>query len=716
MKNVLSKFCVLFFTCSAFALTNGTKISLSFKNQKIEDILLSLSNISGKSIVLDDSISGNATFNFSDTDFDTALQRFSEHCHLFTEVKDNIYYVSRIQIIPGTVSNTQTVDAEDVMPVPFLKAMSRKLAITIIYDPLPQTAITIKLQDASIETILKLFTSRYDGYVFSTENGGFFIRKSTKQTGDERTDARFSLTETNGFFSISGNKIQFSNAIDLLFKKGKKEYALLNKNPVTLENFFYENKDFETMLHLILEQANSDYIITNGIYYIFEIQKKDITKKLKTTTVLPLTNISVLDIQNIFPNELNASSFIKIDKTSNTVYITGSTEETSSIISFIKQIDVPLEDRYYKQYSFVNLSVKDALSLIPKTLLIADAIIIPNTSTFITQTTKEKDVELTSFISTIDKCDNSFAVRLKYIKSEVLLKFLPPGTDKDRITVTGDPNVVFFTGSKEQYDQFISRLTTLDQPAEQIKYQLLVIQYQKSDGENTSAGFKLTKTDADAASAITANFTNLFNITFDVVSQFGFQAAGSLDAEISENRAKIIADTTLNGLSGQDITFENKNIYRYRDILTDASNDTTSSVVREISTGLSIKINGWVSGDGMITASITANLSKQGSSDDNSSSTPPSTSEKSITTNICTKSGTPIVISGLLQTENDKTEERVPVLGSIPLLGILFRTTKESISTTEMVIYLVPFVDHSSTTIIQEEKNIRALYEKYVAK
>lgn len=124
----------------------------------------------------------------------------------------------------------------------------------------------------------------------------------------------------------------------------------------------------------------------------------------------------------------------------------------------------------------------------------------------------------------------------------------------------------------------------------------------------------------------------------------------------------------------------------------------------------------------MITVSVSADLSKQGTTDSDSSdssdstdSTPPSTSEKTVTTNVRTKSGVPIIISGLLQAETEKTETRVPVLGSIPLLGMLFRTTKDSLATTELVIYLVPFVEHSGTTPMQEEKNIRSLYEKYVA-
>lgn len=712
---------ILLVYVSSSVAAQGNNISLNFRNQKISDILLSLADLCGKSLVVDDSVGGTATFNFADADFDTALRRFTDYTRLYYEEKDGVYYISRIQILPGNSAGLFTVNAEDVMPSVLIKELSRQINTTIMADTFPAVPATVRIQNAAPEMILRLVVSRYDGYDLSFENGGYFIRNNGNLS-DRRTDARFSLTEKNGVYTLAAQKVQFSALITALFKKASKEYSLVAKNNAALENMYYDNKDFQSLLQLILDQAGCDYTIKNDVYYIFDLQQKDVSKQLSTTQAYRLKYLSVTDVQNLFPSDLNAASLIRVDKNTNTFYLTGSTKETEPLVQFLTQIDVPLGDRFYGQYTFANIPVGTALPMIPKSMFLSDAVIIPNTSSFVTQTTKEKDTDLRSFISKIDVQDSPRAVRLKYIKSEELVKYLPPAIDKSRVTVTGDTNVVFFTGNNEQYNRFLDSLAVLDQPDDQIRYQLLVVQYQNSDSKNLSASLSLSTTSDSPSAAITATLTNLFNISFDVVSQFGLQAAASFNAEITESRAKVLADTTLNGISGQDISFENKNIYRYRDIVAESSSDTYTSIVREISTGLTIKINGWVSGDEMITVSVSADLSKQGTTDSDSSdssdstdSTPPSTSEKTVTTNVRTKSGVPIIISGLLQAETDKTETRVPVLGSIPLLGTLFRTTKDSLATTELVIYLVPFVERSGTTPMQEEKNIRSLYEKYVA-
>ncbi|MGI5093530.1 type II and III secretion system protein, partial [Treponema socranskii] len=93
----------------------------------------------------------------------------------------------------------------------------------------------------------------------------------------------------------------------------------------------------------------------------------------------------------------------------------------------------------------------------------------------------------------------------------------------------------------------------------------------------------------------------------------------------------------LNGISGEAISFSNTNVYRYRDIVKDNTNNVYSSTTREISSGLTLSIKGWVSGDDMITVAVDARVSKQGTTND--TTVPPPTSEKKVTTNVRAKSG-----------------------------------------------------------------------------
>jgi len=56
------------------------------------------------------------------------------------------------------------------------------------------------------------------------------------------------------------------------------------------------------------------------------------------------------------------------------------------------------------------------------------------------------------------------------------------------------------------------------------------------------------------------------------------------------------------------------------------------------------------------------------------------------------KDGQPIIISGLIQDTTIKTTKKLPVLGSIPLLGYFFRHEAEDRTRSELVIVLIPHI------------------------
>ncbi len=85
-----------------------------------------------------------------------------------------------------------------------------------------------------------------------------------------------------------------------------------------------------------------------------------------------------------------------------------------------------------------------------------------------------------------------------------------------------------------------------------------------------------------------------------------------------------------------------------------------------------------------------------------SEGTIPSIRDRRIETEIDVKVGTTIVIAGLLMEEDQEYKKKVPILGSIPLLGLLFSSTEIRKSKTELVIFLTPsFVNYLGEEIIE---------------
>ena len=708
---------ILSLSVNCYSQETETSIYMDFRNQKISDIIYSVADLCGKSVIIDETVSGNATFRFEDKDFDSALSRFAQHCQLYTEKKDNVYYVTKVKIETKD-NNRLSINTENVQIEQFIDLLSRYTNRTILYDSIPKSTITIRVSDAVLEDVLNLTIVKLPGFGIERIADGFYITKSGGTINKRNIDI-FTMSEVDGKFSCNIQKASFSNVIETLFKKGGKEFSLLSRSNMTLENMTYADKSFDELLTLILNQCNSDFSLDKDVYYIYEIQKKDVIKKFKETKIIKVQNINIETLISLLPNELNASGFIKVDKNSNSLILTGSPSEINPIEEFITKIDVPLEDRNYKSFYFENISAKESISLIPKTILLSEVIMLPADNGFVTQVTTESEEKLKEFIKIIDSKKQNRAVRLKYIKSDELIKSLPQSVSKESITETNEPTLIFFSGNENRYTEFLSNLKEIDRPKQQIKYQLLVIQRQKSEGQNYGASLNIENNTGDCGYTWSGAVSNIFNINFDIISKFGVQFAGNLNAELSEGKSRVLADTTINGISGEALSFSNTNTSRYRDIIVDTKGDLYTSTTREISSGLTVSVNGWVSGDGMVTVKVDAQVSKQGKTDSASSNNstdtvpPPSTSEKKVSTNVRTKSGEPVVIGGLFQQEEEISEKKVPILGSIPLLGALFKKKIVTMVDTEFVIYLVPFVEKPVNEKLTEEENLERLMKKY---
>ena len=73
------------------------------------------------------------------------------------------------------------------------------------------------------------------------------------------------------------------------------------------------------------------------------------------------------------------------------------------------------------------------------------------------------------------------------------------------------------------------------------------------------------------------------------------------------------------------------------------------------------------------------------------------TNKRTISTNVIVEDGGIIVLGGLIQEALIETEQRVPVLGRIPLLGALFRSRKTELVKTNLMVFLRPTILRDGT-------------------
>ena len=291
-----------------------------------------------------------------------------------------------------------------------------------------------------------------------------------------------------------------------------------------------------------------------------------------------------------------------------------------------------------------------------------------------------------------------------------------PHLTPEEIRTTSDPSTFFFIGDRSRRNVLDKRLAVLDRPKPQIRYELLVIQHRRGENENREVALTSSMLTGGERNAFLGSIGKLLSLRFDILSAFGYLFAVNLNADLASARARILADTTLNGISGQKITFRNTDTYRYRDALVnpDTGHLDPTGVVREITSGLIIGIDGWVSGANVITMNISSTVSARGTDTSGTTNALPSTTEKLITTHVRTRSGIPVVIGGLLERTTETRIDKVPLLGDIPLIGRLFRKRVTSSQDSELAVYILPHVERGPRESQPLSSRLEAIYERLV--
>jgi general secretion pathway protein D len=107
--------------------------------------------------------------------------------------------------------------------------------------------------------------------------------------------------------------------------------------------------------------------------------------------------------------------------------------------------------------------------------------------------------------------------------------------------------------------------------------------------------------------------------------------------------------------------------------------------------GLTLKVKPQISENGTVKLEIFQEVSSVQASSVNSA-TGLITNKRSIQTNVLVEDGGIVVLGGLLQDEYSNNQEKVPLLGDIPLFGNLFKTESRGRKKTNLMVFLRPVV------------------------
>ncbi|AFZ20339.1 AMIN domain-containing protein [Allocoleopsis franciscana] len=202
---------------------------------------------------------------------------------------------------------------------------------------------------------------------------------------------------------------------------------------------------------------------------------------------------------------------------------------------------------------------------------------------------------------------------------------------------------------------------------------------------------------ADGTSTATAGQTGSITTALPSLFQFPKRLLSALQAQVTSGNAKILTDPTLVVQEGQtatvNLTQEVFGGFRLQ-TQTDPTTNLTTQVQEPIikRAGLILPINVQkIDDNGFITLTVNPVVSAIGGSQSTPQGQITLVQERQLQSGqIRLRDGQTLILSGIIQ-ESDRTEVRkVPILGDIPILGALFRSTSRVNQRQEVIVLLTP--------------------------
>lgn len=166
---------------------------------------------------------------------------------------------------------------------------------------------------------------------------------------------------------------------------------------------------------------------------------------------------------------------------------------------------------------------------------------------------------------------------------------------------------------------------------------------------------------------------------------FGNNIASVLTAAEQEGNVKIISRPSVVTLNNVESTIESARILRIR---TSAATVGEAGSLREIRSGITLKVTPQVSADGFVLLNIVAKSSTLdfGTQVDGI----PAENSREAKANVLVKDGETVVIGGIMKDTGSNSDTGVPYLKDIPVLGWLFKKSSWQKDFEELVVFITP--------------------------
>ncbi|PIQ89497.1 MAG: hypothetical protein COV72_02410 [Candidatus Omnitrophica bacterium CG11_big_fil_rev_8_21_14_0_20_42_13] len=299
----------------------------------------------------------------------------------------------------------------------------------------------------------------------------------------------------------------------------------------------------------------------------------------------------------------------------------------------------------------------------------------------------------------------TLVIPLKYSSADAVKEMFAKTISVDgAIEVHREANSLVVTDLSGNIKKIKTLMKDVDVPPVQISIEAKLVDIQSKDLRALGVKYTADYTDTDIFGHRGSSNTTEEEIkgTFDLGEessslsggQFSLEtfnikhwvADATIDALISKQKAHLLASpsiTTLNNSEAKIIIGE-KVPYREETQTPVGTTETTNF----IDVGISLSVTPRVSDDEYVTMTIHPEVSSVSELLDAG----PRITTREADTVVRVRDGETVVIGGLIKNQNDGVRSRIPILGNIPILGLLFSNKSEDRLQTELAVFITPHI------------------------
>jgi len=369
---------------------------------------------------------------------------------------------------------------------------------------------------------------------------------------------------------------------------------------------------------------------------------------------------------------------------------------------------------------------------------VAAAVAAPHSNSLILVGTLSKINSLKELIGKMDVDTPSGrgrlnAIFLSYISAEEAAKsinaLLKRGDEKKKGVATDrriaieailSSNALLVDATPGDFDVVRRLIEQLDQPPQQVHIDVLIAEVSKSEG--LDIGVELAALDMprgsddtvvqggfttkdDASSLMNAVQSGVFprglsigvahgvRLDSEGKTVLGFPGFINIDALRKNGNFRVKSETSLQAQNNKEATVSVVNeIPILKSTIqggAGASRDVIQNIER-IDVGIKLKITPHVIPNGEVRLELNPSIEAVIDPGPEGTLFAPTIAKREVSTTVTVENGRTVVIAGLTREDERKTVRRVPILGSIPLLGWLFRHKATNMERTDMLIFVTP--------------------------